>query len=299
MPKPKLADIEAFVAVAQAGSFARAATQLALSSNAVSLRVRQLEDTLGTRLFIRTTRHVALTNEGETYLARIEPLLSEMQSLQEELAARSAGMQGTVRIAIPGGVAAQQLLSGFGELLAKEAALSVQIHVRNAQPNVAMDGFDIALFIGELPDSSFVGRSLGRVSWGLAAAPPYVAQHGLPVVPADLANHRCLRFLAYPPQAEWVLIGRNGREIAVPVSGNLEADDCRLLGDATYTGLGIGLRPSGELARAVKAGTLVHVLPEFTFRPLDVYAVLPKGRASVPRIGACLDVLRNVITAMA
>jgi DNA-binding transcriptional LysR family regulator len=295
MQLPSLFDIEAFVTVADTTSFTKAASRLGLSSNAVSLRVQRLEHALRVKLFVRTTRYVALTDEGERYLARIAPLLTEIQAAQEDMATRGDAMRGTVRIAIPGGVATEPFLDRLVSILDAHAPLSVQITVKNVTPNVAMEGLDIALVVGQPRDTSFVGRRLGQVTWALAAAPAYLDRHGSPRTPAELAKHRCLRLLTHPPQTEWVLLDRKGRETVVPVGGNFEADDSRLLGDATYRGLGIGLRPSGELKRMVKTGALRHVLPGYRFQALDVYALLPKGRAQLPRIAACLDALRKAI----
>ncbi|MEL6298445.1 MAG: LysR family transcriptional regulator [Pseudomonadota bacterium] len=299
MPLPSLIDIEAFITVAETGSFTQAAARLGVSANAISLRVQRLERALRVKLFVRTTRHVALTDEGERYLARITPLLEEMRSAQEDMTTRGDAMRGTVRIAIPGGVATEPFLDRLASILEDHRQLSIQIAVKNFAPNVAMDGLDIAVVVGQLRDTSFVGRRLGQVTWALAAAPGYLARHGTPRTPADLAAHRCMRLLTHPPQTEWALFDKRGRETIVRIGGNFEADDSRLLGDATYHGLGIGLRPSGELKRAVKAGTLKPVLTGYKFQMLDVYALLPKGRAKLPRIAICLDALRTAIKEIA
>lgn len=294
-----LSDIEAFIAVAEALSFTQATTSLGLSSNAVSLRVQRLEHALRVKLFVRTTRHVALTDEGERYLERIAPLLREMQDAQEEAKTRGGTLAGAVKISVPGGVATEPFLDRLLSILDQHPELSAQVRVRNVSPNLALDGLDIALVVGQPPESSFVGRRLGQVSWGLAASPDYVTRHGEPRRPADLAAHRCMRLLAQPPQTEWTLIDKRGREIVVPVGGNFEADDSRFLGDATYRGLGIGVRPKGEIACAVAAGTLRHILPSYCFQPIDVYALLPKGRLKLPRIAICVEALRQAIAEIA
>jgi DNA-binding transcriptional LysR family regulator len=299
MALPALIDIEAFVTVAATSSFTHGAERLGLSANAVSLRVQRLEQALGVKLFVRTTRHVALTDEGQRYLERVAPLLEALQAAQEDMAAQGDTVRGTVRIAIPGSVATDPFLDRLVAILDQHPHMQVQITVRNFAPNVAMDGLDIALVVGQPRDSSFVGRRLGCVSWGLAASLAYLARHGTPRAPADLAQHRCLRLLTHPPQTEWVLLDKRGRETAVPIGGSFEADDSRLLGDATYRGLGIGLRPSGELKRAVEAGVLAHVLPGYRFQALDIYALLPKGRAELPRIALCLGALRAAIAELA
>lgn len=299
MALASLSDIEAFIAVSESLSFTQAAARLGLSGNAVSLRVQRLEHTLRVKLFVRTTRHVALTDEGERYLERIAPLLQEMQDAQEEATTRGGTLAGVVRISIPGSVATEPFLDRLRTILDQHPEFHAQIRVRNVSPNLALDGLDIALVVGQPPETSFVGRRLGQVSWGLAASPDYVARHGEPRKPADLAAHRCMRLLAHPPQTEWTLIDKRGQEVVVPVGGNFEADDSRFLGDATYRGLGIGVRPKGELARAVAAGALRHVLPSYRFQAIDVYALLPKGRVKLPRIAICVEALRQAISEIA
>ena len=175
----------------------------------------------------------------------------------------------------------------------------MQLRVSSTPVNIVSEALDVAVVVGLLPDSGFVARALGRVAWCLAAAPSYLAEHGRPRSPADLSKHRCLRLLSTPAQDEWALIDKRGRALTVPVRGGLEADDSRALGDATYAGLGIGVRPAGECARAVNDGRLERVLPGYRFQPLDVFALVPKGRVRVPRVAACLEALRAAVRELA
>lgn len=298
MSMPTFDELLAFVAVAETGGFTPAAARLSLTTNAVSLRVQKLEATLGVRLFVRTTRHVALTDEGRRFLERAARILADLEAAQDELRPAAEGLRGTVRIAVPGAIATEPFLGRIRLLLDQHPHLSVQTRITNTPVNLAAEGLDIALVVGQPSQSSFVGRLLGKPAWVLAASPSYLDAHGRPKTPADLAGHRCLRFLSNPPQNEWVLVDREGQEIVVAVRGSYEADDSRTLGDATYAGLGIGIRSAGECKRAAKAGRLERVLPAYRFQPLDVYALLPKGRARLPHIAACLDALQAAVAAV-
>jgi len=295
MHPPSLDELLAFVAVAEAGGFTAAAQRLGLTTNAVSLRIQKLEEALHVRLLVRTTRSVALTDEGERFLARIAPLLTAIEVAQEEVRGGIGEVRGAVRIAIPGAVATKPFLDRLNVLFNRHPGLVVQVRVGGATSNLAAEGLDIALHVGQVPETTFVGRRIGTVTWVLAAAPSYLAKFGRPKLPADLSKHRCLRLFAHPPQSEWIIVDRRGNEVVVPVSGPFEADDSRVLGDATYAGLGIGIRPQGECARAENAGLLERVLPGHRFQPLDITALLPKGRSGIPRIAACLDVLREAV----
>lgn len=270
-----------------------------LTTNAVSLRVQRLEDDLGVRLFVRTTRSVVPTEEGRTFYGRVTRVLADLDEAVEEMRPTSGGLRGTVRIAVPGAIATAPLLLQLRELLDEHSQLSVQTRVTSGPVDLVAEGADISVVVGQPPETTFVGRLLGRVTWVLAAAPSYLDAHGRPRAPSDLSGHRCLRLLARPPQDEWTLVDRRGRELVVHVRGAYEADDSRALGDATYAGLGIGVRPAGECERAQREGRLERVLPSYRFQPLDVYALIPKGRIRVPRVAACLEALRAAVSALA
>jgi DNA-binding transcriptional LysR family regulator len=287
-----LEELRAFAAVYETGGFTAAGKRLVLTTNAVSLRVQRLEQELGVRLFTRTTRSVAPTEEGRTFYARVSRVLRDLDEAAEELRPASGGLRGTVRIAVPGALATAPLLERLRELLKQHPLLSIQTRVASGSIDLIAEGIDIGVVVGQLPETTFVGRLLGRATWVLAAAPPYLDAHGRPRIPADLSAHCCLRLLSSPPQNEWTLVDKRGREVVVAVHGSYEADDSRALGDATYAGLGIGVRPAGECARAEREGRLERVLPGYHFQPLDVYALVPPGRLRVPRVAACLEALR-------
>ncbi|NMM27388.1 MAG: hypothetical protein HHJ12_08905 [Glaciimonas sp.] len=148
---------------------------------------------------------------------------------------------------------------------------------------------------GDLKDSRLSARRLHSVSWALAAAPRYFASRHKPKIPSDLSEHVCLRIVSNPPQNEWSLIDAQGNVETVHVAGNFEADDSRVLADATYAGLGIGIRPEKELAAAVEAGTLVRVLPRYRFASMEVYALMSKGTSHLARVSTFLDFFSELL----
>jgi DNA-binding transcriptional LysR family regulator len=294
-----LDEIRAFCAVAEVRSFTAAAARLQVTTNAISLRVRRLEAALGVRLFVRTTRQVSMTDEGVAVHKTMARLLDEVDALEAEVRPDPADLKGTVRIAMPGVLASRPFFARLRDLQDVHPQLWVQTIVSNSPIMPSTEGLDIAIYVGRPPETAFVGRLLGRGSWVLVATPEYLRRHGRPTRPADLAGHRCLRLLANPAQNEWTLVDTRGREHTVPVGRGYEADDSRSLGDAAYAGLGIGLRPAGEAARAVTRKQLEIVLPKFRFQPLDIHALLPQGRIRVPRVAACLQVLRDAVRELA
>lgn len=290
-----LDELRAFTAVFETGGFTAAGKRLVLTTNAVSLRVQRLEQDLGLRLFTRTTRSVAPTEEGRTFYARVSRVLADLEEAEDELRPTSGGLRGTVRLALPAAIASESLLGRLRELIEEHPLLSVQTRVVSGAVDLVAEGVDIGVIVGQLPETTFVGRLLGRATWVVAAAPSYLDAHGRPRTPEELSGHRCLRLLSNPPQDEWTLVDRRGREVVVQVRGAFEADDSSVLGDAAYAGLGIGVRPAGECARAQREGRLERVLPRYRFQPLDVYALVPKGRLRVPRVAACLEALRAAV----
>lgn len=293
-----LDDVRAFLAVAEAGGFTAAAPRLGVTTNAVSLRVRHLENALGVRLLARTTRSVGLTDEGRIYAQRAATAVAELEAVGTELRAGQSGVRGNVRIALPGALAVREFLTCMREVLGAHPHLSVQLRVANGPVALIAEGLDIVVVVGQPEDSTFVGRLLGQVSWVLVAAPAYLDRAGRPATPADLIGHECLRFLGSTPQREWSLVDERGTQLTCRVGGNFEADDSRTLGDAAYAGIGIGIRPHAECAQAVRLGLLEQVLPGYRFQPMDVYALVPAGRIRLRRVAACLEALRAGVAAL-
>ena len=278
-----LDELRAFCAVAETRSFTAAAARLQVTTNGVSLRVRRLEEALGVRLFVRTTRHVSMTDEGVAVHKTMARMLDEIDALEAEIRPDRADLRGTVRIAMPAVLASGPFFAKLRELQDAHPELWVQTKVSNNPIMPSTEGLDIAIYVGRPPETALV------------AAPEYLRRHGRPTRPADLTRHRCLRLLTNPPQNEWTVVDARGREHTVPVGRGYEADDSRALGDAAYAGLGIGLRPAGEAARAAAQKQLEIVLPKFRFQPLEIHALLPQGRIRVPRVAACLQVLRDAV----
>lgn len=290
-----LEEIRTFALVVESGSLSSAARLLGVTPNAVSRRVMRMERNLGVKLFRRSTRAVSVTSEGRALYARARRMLDELDAAREELSSGRNDLAGPIRVAIPGGACSIGVLRGIAELLDQHPDLRLQVRVVNVPVDPVGAGFDIVVHVGPLKDSRLVARPLLKASWALAAAPSYIARHGTPRRVADLTKHACLRLAGDLPQDEWQLVDRSGKIETVRVTGSFEADDSRVLGDAAYAGLGIGLRPERELDAAVRSGTLVRVLPGYRFTALDVYAVMPKGTSTLSRVSRMLGLLTDVL----
>lgn len=231
--------------------------------------------------------------------ARCARIVAELDAVEEELHPSGDPLQGSVRLAVPSGAPMRHLLETIANVLASHPRVTVQLRIATAPIDPIANNVDVALHVGPVPDSSLIARPLATLSWVLVASPAYVTRRGLPRQPADLAEHQCLRLLADRPQRVWDLIDRRGRRVKARVGGAFECDDSRVLGDAVYAGLGIGVRSGAELASGLAEGTLVHVLPGYRFGAFEMTALVPPGRLKVPRVAAFVSLLREVIAASA
>jgi DNA-binding transcriptional LysR family regulator len=290
-----LDELRTFTLVAEAGSLSATARTLQLSTNAVSRRIMRLEGKLGVKLLRRSTRAVSLTAEGRGLYGRACRALDELLAAEEEARAGADAFSGPIRLAIPGGACSASVLGGLASLLRAHPRLQLEMRVANAEIDPVGGGFDVVLHVGLPRDSRLVARHLFSAAWQLAAAPTYFENRKRPSTPQDLSGHCCLRLAGPQPQKEWRLVDRAGHVHVAAVGGNFEADDSRVLGDATYAGLGVGVRPAKELAQAVKAGTLVRVLPQYCFAPVDVHALMTKGTARLARVRGFLDIFAKVL----
>lgn len=291
----RLEDLRTFALVVDSGSLSAAARTLQLSTNAVSRRIQRLEEQAHARLLNRTTRRIHLTDEGRMLYARCARIVAELDAVEEELHPSGDPLRGVVRLAVPSGVPVRHLLESIAKVLSSHPQLTLQLRISNVPLDPIATNVDVALHVGPVPDSSLIAQPLASVSWVLAASPAYVTRHGLPRNPAELEAHQCLRLLADRPQRTWDLIDRRGRRVKARVGGAFECDDSRVLGDAIYAGLGIGVRSEEDLARGLAERTLVHVLPHYRFGAFEVTALVPPGRLKVPRVAAFVALLREVI----
>jgi DNA-binding transcriptional LysR family regulator len=287
--------LRAAVAVADLGSFSAAGRFLRLSTNAVSHRVARLEGQLGARLFERTTRSVRSTTAGERLLLRARRVLAELEAVEHDLAAGT--LEGAVRVGLPPDLAGAEFFRQAGALLESSPGLRLELFARSTPVDPRKEGLDLVVWGGpaERIPGDLVARQVGLIGWSLCAAPPYLARHGAPDLPADLAQHRCLLARGAAPERRWVLVDQRGVEVSVPVSGNLESDHPIVLLGALRHGLGIGIRPSREVELGVAAGDWVRVLPAWGFRPIPVALVAPRGRLRVRAVRLVAQVLESAL----
>lgn len=292
-------ELRTFRRIVDEGSLSAAARTLGLSVNAVSRRLAQLEQRLGVQLAERTTRRLTLTDEGQRFAEHCRRILHEIDEAEEEVRPAEAGLAGLVRVAIYPELLRTALLSGLSRLLAAHPELRMHVVARSVPGDPGREGVDIGVWPGEVPLQSVVARHVVDIHWVLTCSAAYARRHGVPRRLTELSQHECLRSLRGRTETHWLLQGKGGKTLSVPVSGRFESDDNDTLRAAVLGGLGIGLRPRGEVMRGVRAGRLVHVLPAYTYRSFPVYLVSAPGRLRLSRVRAAAELLEAAIKEIA
>lgn len=298
MTLDSLDDVRLFRQVVISGGISAAARVLNSNKNRISQRLASLEQVVGVRLAHRTTRSFRLTEEGERFYASVEPLLEAAERSELSVASTRA-MEGRVRLALRSTMIGLGIGAEITQLMQAAPKLKLQLVVMDEKADLLAGGFDLAMQVGSLPDSSLVATRLGTVSVVLAAAPSYLDTHGRPKTPSDLTRHLCIRKLGEVPEKVWSLVNRRGVRFAASVGGTFECSDSQLQSEVLYAGLGIGLRPAEEVRRAEAAGRLERVLPSWEFASVPVWAISPKGRLRLPRVALIVDLLKRVVARFA
>ena len=281
----KLANMRAFAAVAQTGSFAEAARRLNLANSVISKRVSDLENHLGVQLLMRTTRKVSLTDTGYGYLEYVRKFLDEMDEIESGLRHRAQKPVGTLKISAPTNL---HLGVAIASYLKKHPEVTVRIHAADRRVDLLDDGFDLAIRIGTLQDSSLIAKKLGACRRVACASPQYLKKHGRPQTPADLAGHNCLSYLNLAEGKAWPFCD-GPRKFLQPVTGTFLSDNGALLYEAALAHTGITLLPTFIAGPAITDGRLKIVLEEYEEKDFDIYAVYQNTRHLSPKIRTMID----------
>ena len=276
----KLESIEAFVAVASAGGFSAASRRLGAPVATVSRKLAQLEESLGVRLLARSTRHVALTDEGRRYFEACRRVLDDLHDADEQIIGEHRQPKGDLTLTAPVGFGRRHLQPVVQEFLANYPQINVNLLLADRVVGLVEEHVDCAVRISALADSSLVARELGHIGLVLAAAPAYLAARGVPAHPSELISHDCISWTSLGPYKAWEFQMKAGTPAAelVPIRVRLSSTLPDSAVDAALAGLGIVQATTYQLAPAVQAGALVPVLRAFETPPTPVSFVYPSKR---------------------
>jgi len=266
-----------FARVVGAGSLSSAARELGLSPALVSRKLAALEARLGVRLINRTTRSLHLTDEGASYYEACARLLAEVDEADAAVAAGRVEPQGVLRVALPASFGHLHVAPRIPEFAARYPKVRLALSLSDRSVNVIEEGFDIAVRIAELEDSSLTARRLAPNRRVVCASPRYLALHGTPKLPDDLVHHNCLTTNDFA--MTWEYKDPRGKRGAARVAGRYACDNWEVLREWALAGLGIALKSTWDVYRHLQDGSLVALFPGYSFHSdVAIYAVYPHRR---------------------
>jgi len=291
---PDLEGLAVFAKVVELRSFAAAAEELAMSKATVSKAVTRLEARLGARLFNRTSRRLALTDAGQSLVERATRVLAEAQAAEEEASSQSSAPRGLVRMAVPmslGITSLAPVLPGFFEAYPE---VSVDLHLSDATIDLVGMGFDLALRVAALPDSSLVARRLRAVKRHVVASPSYWERQGRPSHPAGLAEHRGLTYGHQSAPETW-RFQKGGEEASVRPRSVIRANNGDVLVPSLVAGVGVAVLPDFIVGAALADGRLEEILTDWVATPIALHLVMPPGGPRPARVEALATYLAKAL----
>jgi DNA-binding transcriptional LysR family regulator len=288
----RLTSMAVFKRTVELGSFAAAARQFGISPEMAGNHVRDLEERMGVRLLNRSTRRLHLTEAGTLYYERCKRILAEIEESEAEANSFHASPRGLVKVAVPVTFGVQYVASATSEYMKRYPEVTFHVAVSDRFVNLIEEGFDLAIRIGELPDSTLMSRRLTSAHLVLCASPAYLQRAGHPQTPADLSEHACLIYLDISAPDQWHFVGPDGQTEAVHVSGPLVATNAAFVHQIALAGHGVVLGPSFAFKDDLAAQRLLPILPGWrATRELPVHAVYPHRSLMSAKVRSFLDLL--------
>lgn len=284
----KLACIRAFINVVESGGFSETARRMNVSKALISKQVGQLEQSLNVRLLHRTTRKVTPTSSGQAYFDQCMPLLAEFDELDATMRLSSTNPSGELHVAAPVTFAEMHLMPVVSRYYGRYPDVTVKLDLTDRFVDLVEERIDVAIRIGELSDSSLVARKLGEVSMQLCASVEYLAVHGEPVRPQQLADHACLVDSNYPGGNHWKL-GSLNDPVSIEVKPRLIVNSARAGRDLVMAGHGIAFLPSFAITDDINKGRIKRLLPEYASEPIGIYAVYQHRKHLSAKIRLFID----------
>jgi DNA-binding transcriptional LysR family regulator len=280
-------DLRVLVAVVSAGGFAAGADRLGVAKSAVSRRIRELEDRLGARLFDRTTRRVQLTEAGREFHDRAVELLAGLQQAEEAASSASGELKGRIRVAAPVSLTTHCLAPAVGRFLERHPAVSLSIDTDDRMVDLVRDGFDLAIRIARLPDSSLVARRLVTIRHACVASPALLERLGTPQTPEDLSRFPGVTYSNVEPTYYWTFAD----DVVPSMTSRLDLSNGDAIREAAIAGLGVAVLPTFIAHQAIRRGALSIVLAQHMRSPIAMYALHPSMRNQTARARAFIDFL--------
>jgi DNA-binding transcriptional LysR family regulator len=302
------ADLELFVRTADIGNITAAAVQLDISPAAASAALKRLEKQLGTELFIRSTRQLRITAEGERFLLHCRQALSSLDDAKASITEMKGEIAGEVRLSVSSDLGRNLILPWLDEVMDNNPKLSFQLSIGDSLADFYMDKVDVALRYGQPEDSTMIAFKLATVDRVICASPGYIAAYGSPKKPEDLLQHNCLLYqLGNKTYNQWELLSKNSEHNAddsvkskykIKVSSNRMCNDGDIVRRWTVAGKGIALKSRLDLSRDLSAGRVVELMPNYYVEPTSLWLICPSRKQVTPAILLLRDLLREKCQAL-
>ncbi len=285
--------IETFVAVATRGSLSAAAQAEGVAPAVIGRRIDALEERLGVKLLIRTTRRITLTFEGSAFLEDCQRLLNDFYDAEASVSLGGVKASGHLRVTAPAGFGRAHVAPLLPAFLDAHPEVTISLDLTDRLADIVNEGIDVAIRIGALDDSSLVGLELAENRRVVVASPGYLEAHGTPSTPAELAQHNCLTFGTYGNQARGWQFDLDGQLVSMRVSGTLACNDGAVLRDWALAGRGLAWRSIWEVGEDLRAGRLKSVLDAFAAPDNAIHAVFPQRKHLPLRVRVFVDYLKT------
>jgi DNA-binding transcriptional LysR family regulator len=293
----RLKQLETFIAVATKGSLTAAAQAEGIAPAVIGRRIDALEERLGVKLLVRTTRRISLTHEGAAFLEDAQRILADLANAEASVSAGGVKASGHLRITAPAGFGRRHVAPLVPKFLALHPEVSISLNLSDRVVDIVNEGFDCAVRVGELQDSSLVSLRLANNRRLCVATPAYLARAGTPQQPSDLARHDCLTLSSDASQTRGWAFVIDGQVQYLRPSGRIDCSDGQVLHEWCLQGLGIAWRSTWEVAGDISAGRLRSVLEPFAAPPNGIHALFPHARHLALRVRLWIDFLKHSYSA--
>ena len=286
----RLSGMEAFIAVAETGSFSAAGKRLDLARAVVSKRVAALESVMGAQLLNRTTRRVSITGPGAEFYERCRVIVEEFNIAGDELARNQVEPEGHIKLSVPMSFGQLHIAPALLDFMDRFPKIVVNMILTDRFVDVVAEGYDLVVRVGNLEDSSLTSRHLAPVQRILCASPDYIRANAPLHEPGELANHRILHYGWHRTGTRWDLDSQKGR-VSVEVAAHFSANNGEVLAAAAKAGKGVALMPNFVVAADIKKGNLVRVLPDYEATSVGLHALWPASKLQPTRVRTLIDFL--------
>ncbi|MFL7011650.1 LysR family transcriptional regulator [Enterovibrio norvegicus] len=287
----KFTNMETFVHVVEFGSISGAAEHMEIAKSAVSRRLKELETYLNVQLFHRTTRSMQPTDTGKAYYAFCLRILEDLREAEHATAQAHCVLKGPLKVAMPSTFGVMHMSAAINDFLVEHPHIEFELDFNDRQVDLIQEGYDLAIRIADLPDSTLLARRFAPVKHVICASPSYLEKHGTPTCLDQLSEHQCLTYSLSKDSHHWRVKTTDGVQKKVKINTILKASSGEYLLSAAVSGLGIAHLPTFVVSDAIKRGELVPILDGCGFNELNAYAVYPQTRHLSRRVRIFIDFL--------